>query len=105
MAGDRSGSSARPGRHALSFNRIERGEDLRRQLGEEGQGVLVEVVESINPANVCVAGDSALEISTWHDRLSGSGNAWYDITVRGSATASLNGLSFSMAAPVYVETY
>ena len=62
-------------------------------------------LESINPANACVAGDSALEISTWHDRLSGSGNAWYDITVRGSATASLNGLNFAKTAPTYVETY
>ncbi|MDC0675328.1 hypothetical protein [Nannocystis radixulma] len=62
-------------------------------------------LESINPANACVAGDNALEISTWHDRLSSSGNAWYDITVHGRATASLNGLNFSKTAPTYVETY
>jgi hypothetical protein len=62
-------------------------------------------LESINPANACTAGDNALEISTWHDRLSGSGGAWYDITVHGSATASINGLNFAKTAPTYVENY
>jgi hypothetical protein len=62
-------------------------------------------LESINPANACTAGDNALEISTWHDRLSGSGGAWYDITVHGTATASINGLNFAKTAPTYVENY
>lgn len=67
-----------------------------------GQDLLL---ESINPANACNAGDNSLEISTWHDRLSGNGGAWYDITVHGSATASINGLNFTKTAPTYDENF
>lgn len=63
------------------------------------------LLESFNPANACVAADNSLEISTWHDRLSGNGGAWYDITVHGSATASINGLNFAKTAPVYDESF
>jgi hypothetical protein len=62
-------------------------------------------LESFNPASACNAGDNSLEISTWHDRLSGGGGAWYDITVHGSATASINGLNFAKTAPTYDETF
>jgi hypothetical protein len=62
-------------------------------------------LESIDPPNACDVATNALEISTWHDRLSGSGDAWYGITVRGSATASVNGLGFARLGPYYSEAF
>ena len=63
-------------------------------------------LESFDPEIACVAGDNGLEISTWHDRLTGSGSAWVDITVHGCATASINGLNnFNKCGPTYSETY
>jgi hypothetical protein len=63
------------------------------------------LLESIDPSEACTAGNSSLEISTWHDRLSGSGSGWFDITVHGCATASINGLDFSKCAPTYSESF
>lgn len=68
-------------------------------------GVQQVQLESPDPDEECVAGDSSLEIPTYHERLSGSGGSSYVIKARGSATASLNGLSFSKTAPTHSESF